>query len=294
METSAPLPLGTSDFTALRKFGQIYVDKTSMVHRLASQRQKFFLSRPRHFGKSLLLTTFESLFKSGLKQFARLDIENFWKDASDYRVIRLGFSHLEGLSSAEEFHKLFNLYFLDILTINGFSSPIKTKTEGFAAFISWLGAQRDNSIVLLLDDCDAALSSYQEEPNLYDFVRKEFSGLFSAFQDLDRKIRFLFITSTFDFNRHDIFSGLNQITDLSESAEFSSLLGFSREEVERYFSSYLEHASLKLDLKKEDLMRELTSRYGGYYFGDPDNHHLFSPWQLLKFLNFPANGFDNY
>ena len=76
--------------------------------------------------------------------------------------------------------------------------------------------------------------------------------------------------------------------------EYASLLGFSKEEVERYFSSYLEQASLKLGLRKEELFQELTSKYGGYYFGNTGNQRVFSPRALLKFLNFPANGFDNY
>lgn len=177
METSAPLPLGTSDFTALRKFGLIYVDKTGMVYRLASQQKKFFLSRPRHFGKSLLLSTFESLFKYGLKDFDGLEIEPLWNEPPGYHLIKLSFSHLQGLFSADEFRKLLNQYFLDILTINRLSSPIKTETEGLTAFISWLAAQRDNSVVLLLDDCDGALSSYVDDPELYDFVKMEFEAI---------------------------------------------------------------------------------------------------------------------
>ena len=87
METIlAPLPLGTSDFSALRKSGQIYVDKTRLIYTLASKRQKFFLSRPRRFGKSLLLSTFESLFKYGLRDFHGLEIESLWKDLSSHTI----------------------------------------------------------------------------------------------------------------------------------------------------------------------------------------------------------------
>ena len=106
METIlAPLPLGTSDFSALRKSGQIYVDKTRLIYTLASKRQKFFLSRPRRFGKSLLLSTFESLFKYGLRDFYGLEIESLWKDENTYQVIRLDFSNLKGFSSAGATHE---------------------------------------------------------------------------------------------------------------------------------------------------------------------------------------------
>ena len=95
-----------------------------------SKRQKFFLSRPRRFGKSLLLSTFESLFKYGLRDFHCLEIEALWKDESTYQVIRLDFSNLKGFSSAEEFSELLDQYLLDTLTVNRLVSPIKTDKEG--------------------------------------------------------------------------------------------------------------------------------------------------------------------
>lgn len=98
METIlAPLPLGTSDFSALRKSGQIYVDKTRLIYTLASKRQKFFLSRPRRFGKSLLLSTFESLFKYGLRDFHGLEIEPYGKERKYLSSHTIGFLESERL-----------------------------------------------------------------------------------------------------------------------------------------------------------------------------------------------------
>lgn len=96
--TSQPLqalPLGTSDFAALRHQGQIYVDKTALIHELASRREKFLLTRPRRFGKSLLVSTFESLFKHGLRDFHGLAIESLWTDTASYQVLRLDFSQVK-------------------------------------------------------------------------------------------------------------------------------------------------------------------------------------------------------
>lgn len=101
----AKLPLGTSGFRGLRAAGQIYVDKTAMIYELASKRQKYFFTRPRRFGKSLLISTFESLFKYGLRDFKGLEIDRFWEDAGGYKVVRLDFSEARDFHSFEEFSK---------------------------------------------------------------------------------------------------------------------------------------------------------------------------------------------
>ena len=115
METIlAPLPLGTSDFSALRKSGQIYVDKTRLIYTLASKRQKFFSFETQTLWKiPALLSTFESLFKYGLRDFHGLEIESLWKDENTYQVIRLDFSNLKDFSSVEEFSELLDQYLLD-------------------------------------------------------------------------------------------------------------------------------------------------------------------------------------
>lgn len=97
------LPLGTSDFIALRMADEIYVDKTEMVFSLAVNRGKYFLARPRRFGKSLLISTFESLFKYGLRDFKGLAIENLWKEEATYNVVRLDFSEIKDFADAESF-----------------------------------------------------------------------------------------------------------------------------------------------------------------------------------------------
>ena len=99
----SPLPIGTSDFEALRDAGQIYVDKTALVYQLASLRQKFFLTRPRRFGKSVLVTTFASLFKKGLTYFSGLAIEKLWKDTT-YNVVEIDFSEIKNIEDLQDFY----------------------------------------------------------------------------------------------------------------------------------------------------------------------------------------------
>ncbi len=135
-------PTRNSDFSALRKAAK-FVDKTRLIYTLASKRQKFFLSRPRRFGKSLLLSTFESLFKYGLRDFHGLEIESLWKDENTYQVIRLDFSNLKDFSSVEEFSELLDQY-LDTLTVNRLVSPIKTDKERSSCIYRLVSPSGDN------------------------------------------------------------------------------------------------------------------------------------------------------
>lgn len=108
------LPLGTSDFAALRLANEIYVDKTDLVYELASKRRKYFLARPRRFGKSLLISTFESLFRHGLRDFKGLAIEKLWIEESKPLVVRLDFSEIKNFSSPEDFSRKFTSLILDV------------------------------------------------------------------------------------------------------------------------------------------------------------------------------------
>lgn len=113
------LPLGTSDFSSLRNNGEIYVDKTDLIYRLAQNRGKIFLARPRRFGKSLLVSTFESLFKKGLEDFKGLAIEKLWSDQT-YPVVRLDFSGLKTFNNAQQFRAAFHSLLLAALIPIGF------------------------------------------------------------------------------------------------------------------------------------------------------------------------------
>lgn len=104
------LPVGASSFAALRADKQVYVDKTMLIYQLATRRGKYFLARPRHFGKSLLISTFESLFKFSLRDFNGIQIENYWKEKGDFKVVRLDFSRVKPIGNFEDFREYFDEY----------------------------------------------------------------------------------------------------------------------------------------------------------------------------------------
>ncbi|HBZ57816.1 MAG TPA: hypothetical protein DEO49_01515, partial [Sutterella sp.] len=195
------LPLGVSDFASLRQDGLIYVDKTAMVHQLArSAGSKILLTRPRRFGKSLLVSTFESLFKYGLRDFQGLAIESLWKDTT-YNVVRLDFSRAKRFSSSQEFRLR-----LDSLLTQGFGNlgftynpdPLQTTCDQLS---EWLSECPKNSLVLLIDEYDAPLTACLDKPELFEQVRDSLSDFYAVLKSNDGALRFLFITGITKYSK---------------------------------------------------------------------------------------------
>jgi len=289
-----PLPLGTSDFSVLRSDEQIYVDKTALISEIASKHQKFFLARPRRFGKSLLVSTFESLFKYGLRDFKGLAIEKLWKEERNYQVVRLDFSEVKNFSSAEQFQTILDRYFQELMQINHYENPVKTSTEGLQAFKSWLAVQEKESVVLLIDEYDAPLTAYLNDAKLFESVRMILADLYARIKAKDRVLRFFFMTGITKFSKTGIFSELNNLRDISLDSKYGSLLGYTHEELELYFDAYLNQAAEVLNLSKENLISELTKNYDGFCFSEDASKHVFAPWSTLNFLQSPGRGFKNY
>ncbi|WP_302609138.1 AAA family ATPase, partial [Turicimonas muris] len=171
------LPLGTSSFEALRESDEIYVDKTSYIYRLASNRGKYFLARPRRFGKSLLISAFESLFKHGLRDFKGLEIEKLWKDEKNYRVVRLDFARVKPEGTFKEFQEYFDDYLDTQFQKIGFKkSGSNFFTNQLEAFLDGLPA---SSLVLLIDEYDTPLTECLDDPKLFLQVRNYLSKFYS-------------------------------------------------------------------------------------------------------------------
>lgn len=288
------LPLGTSEFSALRQFGQIYVDKTDLIYELAVKRGKFFLARPRRFGKSLLLSTFESLFSAGLRDFSGLKIEKLWTEEQKYKVIKLNFSLVRDFRNLQEFSEELSKYFFNLMITENLEVPIVIPNDGLSNFINWMAIQKNNSVVLLIDEYDAPLTACLDNPKLFADVRLKLAKLYAAIKDRDGIFRFLFVTGITKFNKVSIFSELNSLSDLTLNPNYGTILGYTPEETETYFSEYLKEAEKKLKLDKRSLMESLIRNYDGFCFDKFAEHRVFAPWSVLKFLNEPELGFQNY
>lgn len=288
-----PLPTGTSDFEALRDAGQIYVDKTAQIYQLASLRQKFFLTRPRRFGKSLLVSTFASLFKNGLKYFSGLAIEKLWKD-STYNVVEIDFSEIKNIEGIRDFRKQLDDTLVDAFEPAGFRCDEKKSQSVIKQLSRWMKKLPTNSLVLLIDEYDSPLTACLENKKLFDAVRTRLSSFYAVVKANDACLRFVFMTGITKFNQTGIFSELNNFTDLSLYPRYGTVLGYSEDDIQKYFAGYLRRAAQVLELSPEETLNRMRENYDGYCFDQKVSTHVFAPWSVMKFLEAPDLGFSNY
>lgn len=195
MTTFPPsLPLGESDFARLRQSGAVYVDKTELVCELASSFAPAPLIRPRGFGKTLLVSTLESLFKYGLRDFQGLAIEKFWKDRT-YDVVRLDFSDCTQFANEEEFRAIFHGTLLTAFAKVGFRRTDESM-ELIFQISAWMSALERGSLVILIDKYDAPLTACWNDVELFKAVRGHMSDFFATLKSEAGCLRFLFLTGT--------------------------------------------------------------------------------------------------
>ena len=282
------LPLGTSTFSALRSNREIYVDKTDLVHELCRKPGKVLLARPRRFGKSLLVSTFFSLFKHGLRDFSGLKIEPLWTDRN-YPVVWLDFSELDASSSLLDFEDSFRR----LVTAN-FADAGYRGSSDWIEFSRWLSRQPDRSIVVLIDEYDAPLTASLDDPARFDGVQKRLNQFFKTLKSKEGALRFFFMTGVTKFANTGIFSGFNNLQDISLDPKYGALLGYTDAEIREQFAPYLKKSADVLDCTESQLMEELRKHYNGFCFDELASVRVFCPWSVLNFLNQPSRGFRNY
>ena len=295
------LPLGNSSFSAIRKAGQIYADKTAMIADLADNEDApVFLMRPRGFGKSLLVSALESLFSKGLADFKGLEIatgENRWRDTA-YRVVRFDLSAVANSSPASFKTYLNNKMISEIYGNNHYlitSGQNETGQPGvILSNICDDQAIPDKSIVFLVDDYDAPITGHlgksQELSEISDILYSFFAGIKFA----ERILRFVFIAGITRTGREDLFSSRCNAYDISTDDDFGMLLGITEDELRRYFDPWIKNAAAVLGMSIPDVYAKMKSVYGGFQFSIGNEETVYNPRSVISFLSNPENGFRNY
>ena len=291
--TIAQLPLGNPSFERLRKSNQIYVDKTTLIFQLAQDTSgSYFLARPRRFGKSLLISTFESLFRYGLRDFHGLAIEKLWLRQPTYPVLRLDFSNFQTAETKEEILEGFDRMLSFACDEAGLEVPEADHPLSKLAKI--LVREGTGNLVLLVDEYDATLTHHIHNPAVFQLHRNFLEEFFSILKTGAKYLRFLFLTGITTFSHTGIFSALNNLSDISWNPAYAALVGYTEEEVETYFASYLKQAEEDLKLPHEALMNQLRAEYDGYCFSENGETRVYNPWSVLSFLANPKRGFVDY
>ena len=299
MEFTKQLP-DTTDFGELIDNNCIYVDKTAIINQFASKKGPFIISRPRRFGKSTLINTLHELFAHGLEKFKGLEIEPLWKDKT-YKVLHLDFSLFKETPSNGSFNK----DFMDSLRFSlqrAGIEPTKEKVDFPAKLLEKsIENEDERAVVLLVDEYDAPLTAVLNDSSEFEDRRKILSNFYFTVKSFQVKFRFIFITGVTYYSHTSIFSAFNHLTDLTLDSDYGALLGYTSDELESYFSEYIDNAVETLNRKfpterytHEKVVEELKRNYDGYSFDEDCMHHVYNPWSILNFLKSPHRGFIPY
>jgi hypothetical protein len=254
--------------------GYTYVDKTAVLYPLINKSigSQFFLSRPRRFGKSLLVSTFKSLFKGRRDLFKGLAIDGFEYDWKTYPVLHLDMGSMQR-PKVEEFED-FLCRSLDRLAAEHevVISDSKIPADKFISLCDSLAAKSPHKqFVMLVDEYDKPLLGTLNTPEVIKF-RDALKSFYSVIKTKESLMRFTFITGISKFSKVSIFSDLNNLIDISMSAQFATLLGYTHDEVKKFFPDWIEKLAKILGVSKEEAFGEIVKWYDGYKF-----HHSAEP-----------------
>ncbi len=273
------LPIGIQTFREIIEKDYAYVDKTGIAVRLINHYKYVFLSRPRRFGKSLFVDTLRQLFAGRKELFAGLAAETKHDWRVNYPVIPISFGG-GNFRSKERLHN--NLAM--ILEENAKRLSIQCKAASpdtfFAELICKSKEKYGQSAVILIDEYDKPILDNIDQPEMAAYAREELKALYSVIKNSDANIRFAFLTGVSKFSKVSIFSGINNIVDISLNEKYSSICGYTKEDLHNVFAEYLQNAD----------MEKVKMWYDGYSFA---GEHLYNPFDILLFLDNDLK-FQNY
>ncbi len=273
------LSLPLNDFADVITGNRIYVDKTKFLLPLIQRKGFYFLSRPRRFGKSLLLSTFKYIFQGRKELFAGLYIEDKidWKT---YPVIHLDFLNIsyKDTTLAEGLKHYLHIQAEDENIVLNSDSPRDLLFE----LIRKLKAKFQQNVVILIDEYDKSIIDYIDEPAQAAINRDTLKNFFGTLKGLTADLQFIFLTGVSKFSKVSLFSDLNNLVDLTLDKNYTTLLGYTQNEVETYFVDYLEQHRIEKNMSLSDLLAEIKRWYNGYSWNGVDS--VYNPYSILNFL----------
>lgn len=280
------LPIGIQSFQKLREEGYLYVDKTEHIYRLVTEGSYYFLSRPRRFGKSLLLSTLKALFQGQKKLFDGLWVENQWDWEQRHPVVHIGFSSIGyktlGLEAA------LNIMLDQEAARFGIALDSNEYDQKFRELIQCLS--KESKVVLLIDEYDKPIIDYLDNLPQARNHQQILKSFYSVIKDADPYIRFLMITGVSKFSKVSIFSELNNLEDLSIDWRSATLTGITQKELEANFDPHIQASQERLGMKEQEMLGHVKEWYNGYSWDGKS--FVYNPFSLLSF--FQKSDFQNF
>ena len=283
-------PIGIQSFEKIRQGGYVYVDKTDLIYKIAKTGQYYFLSRPRRFGKSLLVSTMEAYFQGKKELFDGLAIASLEKDWTEYPVLHfdLGGASYADMDSLND--KLGRQ--LDSLESRfGVVKKYKTLAVRFDNLIECAFNKTGRQVVILVDEYDKPVIDNLDNPELQDKMRETLRGFYGVMKSKDAFIRFGFLTGVTKIGKMSVFSDLNNPTDISMDREYFDICGISESDLKVYFDGSVKELAEANGLSEEECRQKLALMYDGYHF-HPKAAGIYNPFSLLS--TFKAKEFKEY
>ena len=275
-------PVGIQTFSKLREEDYLYVDKTALVYQLTHGASQYvFLSRPRRFGKSLLVSTLEAYFQGRKELFKGLAIERLEREWTSYPVLRFDMStakHLDKPNLELELSNKLTQY----EAVYGKGAPDEVNpNQRLRGLIERAYQQTGRQVVVLIDEYDAPLLDVVHEERDLNALRHVMRNFYSPLKACDPYLRFVFLTGITKFSQLSIFSELNNIMNVSMDEPYAALCGITQEELLTTLSPYVDRFAEKLSTSREETISMLKQKYDGYHFTgfSPD---IFNPYSLLN------------
>ncbi|MDD7190780.1 MAG: ATP-binding protein [Prevotella sp.] len=274
-------PIGIQTFEEIINRKLLYIDKTEYVYRMTHGGGKhFFLSRPRRFGKSLLVSTLQSYFEGKKDLFKGLAIEKLETEWTEYPVLHFDMSggkHME----KEELERYLGYLLQDEEKKWGIDNPKVGSNNRLIDLINTAYEKSGKQVVVLIDEYDAPMLDVAHEKEQLDALRNTMRNFYSPLKYSEAKLRFVFLTGITKFSQLSIFSELNNITNISMNDEYAGICGITKEEMLAQMSEDIDELAKSQELTREETIAELKENYDGYHFSakSPD---VFNPFSLLN------------
>ena len=275
-------PIGIQNFSKIRRDGYAYVDKTALIYKMVSEGDYYFLSRPRRFGKSLLLSTLEAYFSGQKELFEGLAVSRLEQEWQSYPILHLDLNSREYKDESSLAAEL-NRHLEGWEKLYGDTYRDRELEERFLHVINNAYEQEGRRVVILVDEYDKPLLQAIGNEPLQTAYRNKLKAFYSVVKTLDAKIRFAFFTGVTKFGKVSVFSDLNNLEDLSYQPQYSSLCGISEDELHAVFDDSVGELATANGMTREECYDRLRRDFDGYHFCLPSKG-MYNPFSLLNTL----------
>ena len=284
------LPIGIQEFEKLRTGGYVYVDKTEQIYDLIDRGSYYFLSRPRRFGKSLLLSTIKAFFEGKKELFEGLAIAHKDVEWAEHPVLHLDLN-TEKYDSKEKLENVLNDFLYKTELLYGRVESETSVSLRFQGVIERAYKKTGRRVVILVDEYDKPMLQAIGNKDLQDEYRGLLKGFYGALKSMDGCIQFAFLTGVTKFGKVSVFSDLNNLNDISMSRRFYAVCGITEQELQESFSDNIDALAKECDLTREDCIAKLRRMYDGYHF-EEKAPGVYNPFSILN--SFWNLKFGNY